>query len=134
MPNDSPPVLPSNRSFGLLFTLVFGLVGAWMAWRRVAAYPWWLGASAATLLVTLVWPSLLAPFNRAWMKLAELLNRIVSPLVLGILFFGLVTPIGFLRRLSGWDPMSSRYDAQAKSYWIERDPPGPPSDSLKNQY
>ena len=103
--NQSPTPLPSNRSFGFLFTAVFALVGGWMAWRQVAAYPWWLGASGLTLLVTLAWPAWLAPFNRAWMKLADVLGRIVSPIVLGVLFYLVVTPFGFIKRLTGWDPM-----------------------------
>lgn len=134
MSNQSPTPLPSNRSFGFLFTAVFALVGGWMAWRQVAAYPWWLGASGLTLLVTLAWPAWLAPFNRAWMKLADVLGRIVSPIVLGVLFYLVVTPFGFIKRLTGWDPMRRRFDATSSSYWIDRSPPGPPPDSLKNQF
>lgn len=134
MSNESPPPLPSNRSFGVLFTLVFALVGAWMAWRGAPAYLWWLTASAATLVVTLVWPALLAPFNRAWMKLAAVLHHIVSPLVLGFLFYAVITPIGLAKRLTGWNPMRTGFDPKLPTYWVRRDPPGPPSDSLTKQF
>lgn len=134
MSDESPPQLPNNRSFGVLFTLVFALVGAWMVWRGAPAYVWWLAASGVTLLATLAWPALLTPFNRAWMKLAEVLHRIVSPLVLGLLFYAVITPIGLAKRLTGWNPMRRGFDSKLPSYWIPREPPGPASDSLKNQF
>src|SRR5687768_14537502 len=84
--------LPSNRSFGTLFVAVFGLLAAYMWWHDVAAHPWLIGLSVLTLLVTLTRPDWLAPANRAWMKLAELLNRVVSPVILGVMFFGIFTP------------------------------------------
>ena len=86
------------------------------------------------LLVTLTAPDWLAPFNRAWMKLAELLNRVVSPLVLGLLFFGLFTPIAWGMRLAGRDAMKRRFEPEASSYWQDRDPPGPDPDGLHNQF
>ena len=134
MKNESSSSLPSNRSFGILFTVVFGLIGAWAFWRHGLSYGWWFGAAAITLLVTLTAPAALTPLNRAWMKLAELLNRVVSPLVLGLLFYAVVTPIGMFKRVTGWDPMRSRFDPESNSYWIDRDPPGPQSGSLKNQF
>lgn len=126
--------LPSNRSFGTLFVVVFAAVGAWSAWRSSASYPWWLAAALATLLVTLAAPALLTPFNRAWMALGDLMGRIVSPVVLGILFFGVIAPFGIVRRLTGWDPMRRKFDPSAATYWIERSPPGPSGDSLPNQF
>jgi hypothetical protein len=134
MSDESPSTLPSNRSFGILFTVVFVLVGAWMAWRGTPAYRWWLAASGATLVITFAWPTLLTPFNRAWMKLAAVLHHIVSPLVLGFLFYILITPIGLAKRLTGWNPMRRGFDPKLPSYWINREPPGPPPDSLKNQF
>ncbi len=68
------------------------------------------------------------------MAFGALLHRVVSPLVLGILYFGMFTPIAFAMRLRGRDAMRRRTDPQAASYWIRREPPGPPSDSLKNQF
>lgn len=130
----TPIVLPSNRSFGTLFVVVFALVGGWSLWRGGSTYPWWFGASIVTLLFTLLAPSLLTPLNRAWMKFGELLARIVNPIVLGILFYLIITPFGVVKRMTGWDPMRRRLDRDAGTYWIDRRPPGPNPDSLPNQY
>ena len=130
--NESP--LPSNRSFGMLFVAVFALVGSYVWWRGGSLHPWWFGLSASTLLVTLVAPGLLAPLNRAWMRLASILNAIVSPIVLGIMFFGVFAPIGIVMRLAGRDAMRRRLDPRARTYWQERDPPGPDPSGLPNQF
>jgi hypothetical protein len=90
--SESP--LPSNRSFGTLFVFVFALVGANGWWRGGSIYLWWFGLSGVTLLVTLVKPALLTPLNRAWMRVAEIVNKIVSPIVLGIMFYAVFAPIG----------------------------------------
>lgn len=128
------PTLPSNRSFGILFTVVFALVGAYFWWKSLTGIAWWLAASTLTLLVTLTVPDWLAPFNRAWMKLAELLNRIVSPLVLGLIFYGIFTPIAWGMRLAGRDALRRRFEPESTTYWLKRDPPGPNPDGLPNQF
>jgi hypothetical protein len=130
--NDFP--LPSNRSFGRLFTIVCALLAGWAWWHASSAYIWLAAASVLFALVTWARPEWLAPINRAWMGLAYLLNKIVSPIVLGVLYYGLVTPMGVAMRLSGKDPMRRRFDSAARSYWIERQPPGPPPDSLREQF
>ena len=126
--------LPSNRSFGTLFVVVFTLLGAYSWWRGGAVYPWAFGLSALTLAVTLAKPDWLAPANRAWMKLAELLNRVVSPIVLGVIFFGIFTPTAWVMRLAGRDAMKRRFDPATRTYWIERAPPGPDPAGLPNQF
>jgi hypothetical protein len=120
------PVLPSNRSFGWTFTGVFAL-GAFF-------YPWVLALAALTALVTLVRTHWLAPFNQAWMKLAEVLHRVVSPVVLGVIFFGVFTPVALVMRAFGRDAMARRFDARLPSYWIRRDPPGPRDDSFRDMF
>lgn len=125
---------PSNRSFGLLFTVVFALASGYLSWKHLAGYGWFLAAAGLTLLVTLAAPDWLAPFNHAWMKLAELLNRIVSPLVLGLIFYGIFTPIAWGMRLAGRDALNRHWEAQSSTYWRDRDPPGPDPDSLPNQF
>lgn len=128
------PSLPSDRSFGILFTVVFALLGGYL-WGKDLAPPGWLfAASGITLLVTLTVPDRLAPFNRAWMKLAEGLHRIVSPLVLGLIFYGLFTPIAWGMRLAGRDVMQRRFAPESATYWQDRDPPGPDPDGLPNQF
>jgi hypothetical protein len=131
---DAPTPLPSNRSFGLLFVIVFAVLGGLVWWRGGTTFGWWFGASLATLLVTLFKPGLLTPANRAWMKLADILNRVVSPVVLGMMFFGLFTPIAWGMRLARRDALKRSYEVQTQTYWIERTPPGPAPADLPNQF
>ncbi len=126
--------LPSNRSFGFLFVIVFGLLSAWGLYRGWQAASALVIAAVVTLAVSLFIPSLLSPLNRAWMKLAEVMHRFISPIVLGLIFFLVVTPFGLIRRTLGSDPLSRKWDSDSNSYWIVRTPPGPPSRSFKNQY
>lgn len=126
--------LPSNRSFGALFTIAFGALAGLSWWRGNAGFVWLVAACATFALVTLMRPEWLTPLNRAWMGLAYFLNKLVSPIVLGVLYYCMVTPLGFAMRLAGKDPMRRKFDAAADSYWIARQPPGPPPDSLRNQF
>jgi hypothetical protein len=126
--------LPSNRSFGILSVVVFAVIGTLVWWRGGTTFGWWFAFSVVTCLVTLFKPELLTPANRAWMKLADVLNRVVSPVVLGIMFFGLFTPVAWGMRLAGRDSLKRTYDAHAQTYWIERSPPGPDPAGLPNQF
>lgn len=130
---EGPPSLPPNRKFGLLWVVVFSGVAAWTWWAGAKATPW-LIAALGTACVTALAPRLLTPFNRAWMRLASLMHAAISPLVLGIMFFGLVTPYGWCRRLIGGDPLARRWEPERESYWIDRKPPGPPADSFPHQF
>lgn len=132
-PSADPP-LPSNRQFGIVFIVFFallGLIGLWRGWQWT---PWWFGASGLVAAVTLIAPTLLTPLNRAWMALAALLHKVVSPVVLGLMYFAILTPIAWGMRLAGRDEMKRRWQPDAKSYWVPRDPPGPPKGSLDNQF
>ena len=79
-------------------------------------------------------PGVLTPLNRWWMRLADLLNRVFSPIVLGLMFFVILTPLAAAMRLFGRDEMRRRWDRGAASYWVPRDPPGPPRGSLDQQF
>jgi Saxitoxin biosynthesis operon protein SxtJ len=124
----------SDRSFGFVFAAVFVIIAAWPLFAAQAPRWWALAVAAGFALVALAKPRLLAPLNRQWMKLGLLLGRIVSPVALGVLFYLVLTPIGALMRLAGKDPLRLRLDAGAGSYWIPRQPPGPPPDSMTNQF
>jgi hypothetical protein len=78
-------------------------------------------------------PIVLRPFNKAWYKLGLLMGRVVSPIVLGILFFILISPIAIVMRLAGRDALKLRKQ-NVQSHWIDRAPPGPSSDSFKEQF
>ena len=82
----------------------------------------------------MVQPALLALPNRLWLKLGLMLGDVVGPIAVGILFYFVVTPLGFAMRLTGRDPLRTTLDPQAGSYWVPRKPPGPAPDSLTNQF
>jgi hypothetical protein len=128
------PTLPSNRSFGWTFTGIFVIAGVYGLWKGGAALPWLLPLAALTALVTLTRDAWLAPLNRAWMALGLALGRVVSPVVLGVIFYGVFTPVGWVMRLAGRDAMCRRLDPSAESYWVKRDPPGPADGSYRNMF
>lgn len=127
-------VLPTNRSFGRLFVIVFALLALWSWWSGGSWWRVWLGLGVLVLAVTLFAPALLTPLNRLWMKLAALLHRVVSPVMLGVIFFGVITPYACVMRMRGRDPLLRRFEPSSRSYWIERKPPGPDPKSLPNQF
>jgi len=124
----------SDRSFGLVFAGAFLLIAVWPLLHGATPRWWAFGVAAVFGGIALLKPALLAPLNRLWMKLGILLGRVVSPIALGILFYGVITPIGAIVRLAGTDPLRLKRDPTADSYWIPRKPPGPPPDSMTNQY
>jgi len=96
---------------------------------------WWsVGVSAAFALVVMVKPILLSGLNQLWMKLGILMGKVVSPISLGIVFYGVMTPIGAIVRLTGKAPLRLKFEPDANSYWIPREPPGPPPGSMNNQF
>ena len=126
--------LPSNRSFGWTFTGIFVIAGAYGLWKGGAALSWLLVLALVTAVVTLTRDTWLTPLNRAWMAFGELLGRVVSPVVLGIIFFGVFTPTGVVMRLFGRDAMCRKLDPAVRSYWVHRDPPGPADGSYRNMF
>ena len=125
---------PSDRNFGLVFTAVFLLIGVLPLAFGHALHVWSLIVAAAFGAVSAVAPGLLAPLNRLWTRFGLLLHKIVSPIVLGIMFFLVITPMGLVMRLFGKDPLRLRIDRSASTYWIGRTPPGPPADSFIDQF
>lgn len=124
----------SERSFGLVFTAAFALI-ALLPMIKGGEPRLWAGAVAVVFLVlALAAPGLLRPLNRVWFLFGLALHKIVSPLVMGALFFLVISPIGLVMRASGKDPLHRRFDKDADSYWIHRAPPGPAPESMKNQF
>jgi hypothetical protein len=79
-------------------------------------------------------PKVMAPLNYLWLRLGLLLYKVVNPLVMALMFYLTILPIGLLMRLSRKDLLSLNRDPRASSYWIERRPPGPAPDSMRNQF
>ena len=128
------PVGSSDRSFGLVFTAVFALIAFWPLLQREQPRWWSLGVAVGIAAIALAQPRLLSWPNRLWTKFGILLGRVVSPLALAVLFFAIFVPIGLIMRLAGKDPLRLKRDAVVGSYWIPRTPPGPPPDSIADQF
>jgi hypothetical protein len=124
----------TNRGFGLVFAILFALVGLSPLIR--AAAPRWgvLAVAGVLLLITWLAPALLTIPKRAWLCVGLVLHRMISPLALGVLFYGVVTPMAVVMRRLGKDSMRRRREPAQASYWIKRDPPGPQPDSLIHQF
>ena len=125
--------LPSNRKFGFFFTFVFAAAAAYFYY--VANIGWayvFGGASWIFLLITLLKSDTLLPLNKLWMRFGLVLGMIVSPIVFGIIFFGLFTPVAMLMRFRGRDELRLKF-SRKKSYWITRSEPIK-SESFKNQF
>jgi hypothetical protein len=131
---DEEVARPPDRQFGFVFTVVFGVMAIWpLLWGRPMR--WWSAAVAAAFFaLALIAPRVLAPLNRIWLWFGLLLHRCVSPLVLGLVFFSTVTPIGIILRTLGKDPLRLKFDPLGRTYWIERRPPGPAGDTMPHQY
>lgn len=124
----------SDRAFGLVFSAA-ALVFACAPLLRGGDLRWWaVGLAVLLALIALTQPVLLAAPNRAWTKLGVLLSKVVSPVALGILFYGVLTPFSMAMRIAGKDPLHLKPDRSAASYWIPRQPPGPRPDSMSNQF
>lgn len=124
----------SDRGFGIVFAIFFTLIGL-LPLRAHHPVRWWALAAAGVFLgVALLQPVWLRPLNRVWTKLGILLGRVVSPVVTGIVFFLVVTPIAVLFRLLKKDPLHLASSGDTATYWIARLPPGPPPETMRNQF
>ena len=132
---DAHPTGGSDRSFGVMFAIIFGLLAVVFRLRSKPELQQLIFAllSAATFLITFTKPSILAPFNRWWMKFSLLLARIVSPIVLGVLFFVLISPLATVLRLFGRDELKLKNTGKS-SHWHDRNSSGYSLESFRNQY
>lgn len=132
--NDKHLAPPGERSFGIVFAVVFLLVGSWPMLAGELPRWWALALAGAFLLAGLALPRILRPLNSVWLRFGLLLHRITSPIILAMLFYLTVLPTGLVMRALGKDLLRLRFDRNARSYWIERSPPGPEPESLRNQF
>ena|SRR6266545_2201649 len=124
----------SNRTFGVVIGLVAMLFGVLPLVHGDQMRPWLLGSGAAVLLVAVLKPGLLSPFNLVWFWIGKFLGMIVAPIVMMMIFFVTITPIGLLVRWSGKDALGLRRKSAVDTYWIKRDSPSSSRESLKNQF
>lgn len=127
----------SNRSFGLTVGGILAAI-ALVRWVWVAELSWlmlgFLVVGVALVAAALIRPDTLALPNRLWTKLGLVLFHVVNPVVMLLLFIVTIVPAGLIMRLVGHDPMRRRFEPDAPTYWLDRDPPGPPPESLNNQF
>ena len=123
--------ISSNRSFGLVFFIVFLVISLWPFIHEGQIRIWSAVISIVFLILGLMNSKLLTPLNRLWFKFGMFLGAIVAPVVMRIIFFLVVTPTGFLMRIMGKDLLRRKYDKSNKSYWIKRDKA---SSSMKQQF
>jgi hypothetical protein len=123
----------SDRGFGFVFASAFAAIALWPLIGGETVRLWALAVAAAFLVAALLRPAILRPLNRVWFRLGLLIGRVVSPVVMAVLFFVAVTPTALVMRALGKDVLRLKFDANAESYWIPRGDDHPMG-SMKNQF
>ena len=121
----------TERSFGLVFAAVFAIIGFYPLWYNENIHFWACIIAFIFLFFGIFFPKILIVPNKLWFKLGLLLGAIVAPIVMGMIFFLTVTPIGIIMRLFGKDVINQKIKKNAKSYWIKRNKS---VSSMKNQF
>ncbi len=126
--------MPSNNKFGWFFSAVFAIIAIFTFYMQLKTF------AVAAIIFSVFFaataffaPQLLTTLNRLWYALGILLGKVISPIVLGVMFFLIITPIALITRLFGRDELKIR-KFSLQSYWVDRSPPGPPSESFNNQF
>ena len=109
----------NNKSFGILFFIVFLLIAIWPIIASEPVRIWAIIVSLIFLLLGIINSKLLTPLKQGWIKLGEILGKVIAPIVMGFIYFLIITPIGLLMRLLGKDLLSIKFNKE-KSYWIKR--------------
>ncbi len=115
------------RKFGIVMAVAFGIFGALLVWRDKPWGMYTLYAAGAFLVFGLVAPKLLGPIEKGWMALAQVLQTVMTALILTLTFFLVMTPMGLFLRLTGKDLLGMKGDPEIESYWVPVEPDGPAS-------
>jgi len=132
--DDEVIVGPSDRNFGFTMASVSALIGLFGLYKASSHAPIWLCIAAAFAGITLWRPQTLAPANRLWLKLGLLIYRVVNPVIMAVLFFVAILPIGLAMRLFGKDFLKLKRDRSLATYWLPRTDPRPQSESMRQQF
>jgi hypothetical protein len=124
----------SDRGFGQVFAGFFAILAALSWWHGHKQWHYTLPIAVVFLALAYIYPKALGPLNKLWLKFGLLLYKVMNPIILGLLFFVTIMPIGLIMRAFGKDFLRLKLDRNAKTYWIARTPPGPPPQSMKNQF
>ena len=131
MLNNSKIKINSNRSFGIVFFFVFVIVSLWPLTNENSLRVWSIFVAIIFLILGLMNSKLLTPLNILWFKFGKLLGFIIAPIVMGIVFFVVITPTGLIMKIIGKDLLNNKYNNKIKSYWINR---GKLKSTMKQQF
>ncbi len=123
----------SDRGFGLIVGGILGAIGCYQVYFDVAHYLWFLVPGTLLIVLGLAMPRLLRPLNVLWTKLGLLLGKVVTPIVMFLVYAVSIVPIGLLLRATGKDLLTLKQSKES-TYWVARTPPGPTPESLKDQF
>ena len=124
----------SERSFGLVMAAALAVIAAINFWHAGRVWPWTGGVAGLFLVFAWLYPKALKPLNWIWFRFGLLLHKIVSPVVMALLFYGSIMPIGLIMRAFGKDFLRLKREPDRDSYWIVRQPPGPAPETMKDQF
>lgn len=125
----------SDRGFGVVMATALSILSWWKYedWGRQPIL-WLIAFAIAMGLAAWLMPRVLRPLNRAWTRLGVLLGKIVTPVVLLLLFLLAFVPLGLILRIRGFRPLRLELEPEKETYWIDRDPPGPSPDTMVRQF
>ena len=121
----------SERNFGLVFFIFFTIISIYPLWHGENIRVWSFALAIVLFILSIFFPKILIFPNKLWFRFGLLLGNIISPVIMAIIYFLTVTPIGIIMRICGKDLLQQKINKQAKSYWIKRKEP---VGSMKNQY
>ena len=124
----------SDRSFGLVFAIVFAIIGLWPAIQGGACHLWAIIVAVAFGSLAYMWPAVLRPLNIGWFRLGTALSAIVTPIVMAVLYVTTFVPTTLLLRAARRDLLRLKREPDRASYWLIRDPPGPGQGTMKRQF
>ena len=110
----------SNRSFGILFFVVFLIIGLWPLKNGENLNIYFITASVVFLILGLLNSKLLTPLNKSWIKLGEILGIVIAPIVMALVYFVILTPVSFIVRMFGKDLLNLKFLKEKDTYWIKR--------------
>jgi len=122
------------RKFGIVMFVAFGLIGGWLLWKQREWYLWMFAASGFFLACALALPVVLRPLYFIWMAFAAVAGWFMTRVILAILFYLIITPIGLVMRLTGRDPLDRKFPGKEKSYWVKCEPSQNGSKDAENQF
>ena len=124
----------SNRAVGIIISIAILIIGLWPLINENPVRSWLLYIALVLIIFSIFKPDFLKPLNRAWLLFGLILHKVFNPVIMGLLFYLTITPTGLLMRLFKKRPLNLSFDDSLESYWIQRSPPGPKSETMKNQF